>query len=309
MGVAAMIAIVAASILDPMAQTHDIDAPDKSATGAGAPSTSRFLDREKVASFYVAQPWYYPSNVKLERNDGTNLLLKRMGFDGDMLMPPIDGGVRYIDWFGPAGFMVDFLHNKAVARLGKGAHGRKISSPVIETVETEGTLKGGPAPDKLKLTELFDRFEFTHGQNMLLFGGVIRFGGLSPRIRPYIGGGAGVAVPHVEVWFKGEKLENRTNEYQYTGPAASAIAGLELRVGRMSYFLEYKLSWASISGALTGNESWKNFNLPGDLWRQFSGWWSGEKPAYGTFHTSFTAHQAVGGFGYRITPAPAAPVP
>jgi len=309
MGLAAMVMVVLSGALNTMPMSESVDTP--AGSGAGASSTdsaprSQFLDREKVASFYLAQPWYYPSNTKLQRNDGTDITLKNMGWDGDMLMPPIDGGVRYIDWFGPAGFMIDFLHNKAVARLGKGAHGRKISKPVIETVETEGTLKGNPAPHTLKLTELFDRFEFTHGQNMLLFGGVLRFSGLSPRIRPYAGLGVGFAVPHVEVWFKGEKLENRTNEYQYAGPAASAIAGIEFRFGRMSYYLEYKWSWASISGLLTGNESWKNFNLPGDLLRQLRSWWKNDVPAYGTFSTTLSAHQAVGGIGWRLTPTPVA---
>ncbi len=305
MGLAAIAAVIATSAAGTMSMSEPADVPASASHSHGdAPGRSRFLDREKVASFYLAQPWYYPSDTKMRRNDGTDITLKKMGWDGDMLMPPIDGGVRYIDWYGPAGFMVDFLHNKAVARLGKGAHGRRISNPVIETVEAEGTLKGQPAPPQLKLTDLFDRFEFTHGQNMLLFGGVLRFAGLSPMVRPYAGLGVGVAVPHVEVWFKGEKLENRTNEYQYAGPAASAMAGLELRVGRMSYYLEYKLSWASISGLLTGNESWKNFNLPGDLLRQFLSWWNGEKPAYGDFSTTLTAHQVVVGGGWRITRAP-----
>ncbi|HRY07351.1 MAG TPA: lipid A oxidase [Hyphomicrobiaceae bacterium] len=310
MGLAAMTMVVVTSAVDTSPMSEGVDAPasrgaSHSASRSERLAGSQFLNREKVASFYLAQPWYNRSDTKLHRNDGTDITLKNMGWDGDMLMPPIDGGVRYIDWFGPAGFMIDFLHNKAVARLGKGAHGRKLSKPVIETVETEGTLKGSPAPDKLKLTELFDRFEFTHGQNMLLFGGVLRFSGLSPRIRPYVGFGAGFAVPHVEVWFKGEKLENRTNEYQYAGPAASAIAGIEFRFGRLSYFLEYKSSWASISGDLTGDESWKNFNLPGDLLRQVRRWWKDEEPVYGDFSTTLTAHQAVGGIGWRLTPSPA----
>ena len=311
MGVTAIAAILVSSAVDVMPMSDAPKAPAAASASSsirGAHSDQqRFLDREKVASFYLAQPWYHRSDTKMQRNDGTDITLKHMGWDGDMLMPPIDGGVRYIDWFGPAGFMVDFLHNKAIARLGKGAHGRKVANPVIETVETEGKLKGEPAPPKLKLTDLFDRFEFTHGQNMLLFGGALRFSGLSSRIRPYVAFGAGVAVPHVEVWFKGEKLENRTNEYQYVGPAASAMAGVELRVGRVAWYLEYKFSWASISGLLTGNESWKNFNLPGDLLRQFSAWWNGEKAAYGNFSTTLTAHQFVIGGGWRMTPTPAAP--
>ena len=312
-GLLAMAAITTTTAAGIM-QAESADADPVAATVRSsetlAPATPRtdFQARETVASFYISQPFYYRSDVAMQRNDGTDIKLKQMGWDGDALMPPIDGGVRSMHWYGSTGFMIDFLHNKAVSRLGKGAHGRKIENGVIEEVETEGTLKGQPAPAKLKLTDLFTRFEFTHGHNVLLFNGIVRLAGLSPRIRPYAGAGVGVAVPHVEVWFKDEKLENRTNEYQYTGSAAQAFAGVELRVGRMSYYVEYKFSWASIGGALTGSESWKNFNLPGDLLRQLSRWWSGEKPTYGNFSTTLTAHQVAGGVGFRLG-STAAPVP
>lgn len=310
-GIFAMLAVTATSAIGVMQQAGEVDGAPTAAASAGRPAPGEaartdFTDHETVASFYVSQPFYYRSDVDMQRNDGTDIKLKQMGWDGDALMPPIDGGVRSMHWFGSTGFMIDFLHNKAVARLGKGAHGRKIKNGVIDEVETEGTLKGQPAPAKLRLTELFDRFEFTHGHNVLLFNGIVRFAGLSPRIRPYAGAGAGFAVPHVEVWFKGEKLENRTNEYQYAGPAAQAFAGVELRVGRMSYYVEYKFSWASIGGALTGNESWKNFNLPGDLLRQLQGWWSGDNPAFGGFSTTLTSHQIAGGVGFRLGAAKAA---
>jgi hypothetical protein len=118
-------------------------------------------------------------------------------------------------------------------------------------------------------------------------------------LRPYAGIGAGLAVPHVEVRFAGKPKSERTNEYQYAGPAAQAIVGLELQIGRVSYFLEYKFSFAWIKAALTTNESWKNFNMPGDLWRQFKGWWWSERPKHGTFSTTLAAHQLNIGAGYR----------
>lgn len=294
---------VIASTLPGLMHADAAAAPESTAARSArehVAARSQFADRETVVSFYISQPFYNRSDVAMQRSDGTDIKLKQMGWDGDALMPPIDGGVRSMHWYGSTGFMIDFLHNKAVSRLGKGAHGRKIKNGIIEEVETQGTLKGQPAPDKLKLTDMFDRFEFTHGHNVLLLNGIVRFAGLSPRIRPYAGVGAGFALPHVEVWFKGESKENRTNEYQFAGSAAQAFAGLELRVGRMSYFIEYKLSWASIAGALTGEESWMNFNMPGDLLRQFMRWWRGEKPVYGNFSTTLTAHQVAGGIGVRL---------
>lgn len=253
-------------------------------------------DREVLVAGYISQPFYYRSDVDLKRPDGTDLKLKRLGWDGDALMPPIDGGVRSMEWWGPFGLMVDFLHNKAVARLGKGAHGRKIKNPVIEDVDLEGTWKGQPAPTRAKLTDIFSRLEFTHGHNILILTPMLQFAGLSPSIRPYVGAGVGVAFPHVEVWFP--DYEQKTSEYQYAGAAWQVVAGVEFRRGNWSWLVEYKFNFAWISGAITGAESWMNWFLPGDFWNQFQRWRKGEEPKHGSFKTRLGAHQIAVGAGY-----------
>jgi len=254
--------------------------------------------RDIAISGYVSQPFYHRSALHLTRPDGTDVTLQGLGWDGDAWRFPIDGGVRTVHGTGTFGYMIDFLHNKAVARLGRGAHGRRLSNPVIDEVTASGTIKGQTAPARLKLTDVFERLEFTHGHNVLMFNPLLRLGELMPGVRPYVGVGAGVAVPHVEVWFPGDRRDQRTNEYQFAGPAAQAVAGIEIRRGRVSYFVEYKFSVAWISGALTGDESWLNSNMPGDLWRQLSRWWRGEAPAYGRLSTTLAAHQIAGGVGY-----------
>lgn len=299
---------------------------------AGTPAPSPVADwlqpgHETVASAYAGAPFYYRSDLHLKRPNGTDMTLKRLGWDGDALYFPIDGGARVVRWSGSTGWMVDFLHNKAVSRLGRGAHGRKIKNGVVEDVETSGTLNGKPAPSPLRLTDLLERLEFTHGHNVLMLTGLARLGPITPKIRPYIGAGFGVAVPHVEVRFAGEPSDRWTNEYQYAGPALQLLAGFELRLGRGSYYIEYKFIWTSISAALTGGKSWslKDLNspwlprwflepfaglteVPGDLWRQFSRWRSGEVPPEGNFSTRLSSHQVVIGGGYVWPgPAPAAP--
>lgn len=271
------------------------------------PTEAAASGRETIVAGYVGAPFYYRSNVRMTRPDGTDVTLERLGWDGDALYFPIDGGVRSTSWSGALGFMIDFLHNKAIARLGRGAHGRKLADPVIETVTARGTIGGQPAPDRIKLTDLFERLEFTHGHNVLLFTPMLRMGALAPSLRPYVGVGGGVAVPHVEVWFPGGAKEDRTNEYQYTGPAAQLVAGVELQVGRVAWFIEYKFTYAWIDALLTGDKSWKNFNMPGDLLRQVLRWWRGERPRHGTVSTVLGAHQIVGGAGYVWRHAPAAP--
>ena len=269
------------------------------ASGTGDP------DRETFLAGYAGAPFYYRSDVRMSRRDDTDIVLKRLGWDGDALYFPIDGGVRSVHWRGPLGFMIDFLHNKAIARLGRGAHGRKLAHPVIEEVEVSGRLKGEPRSGRVKLTDVFDRLEFTHGHNVLLATPMARLGRISPAMRPYFGLGAGVAVPHVEVWFPGDANSVRTSEYQYAGPAAQAVAGLEISLGKLTYFVEYKFTYAWISAAMTGDQSWKNFNMPGDLMRQLRRWLAGGAPSIGTISTTLGAHQIVAGAGYTWRRPPA----
>ena len=182
---------------------------------------------------------------------------------------------------------------------GRSSHGRRLRYPVVEEVAASGKFKGEPVPKRIKLTDIFGRLEFTHGHNLLYFTGMFRLPDLKPGLRPYIGLGGGFAIPHTEVWFKGEGKRGGTYEYQYAGPTVQGLLGVELQVGRVSYFVEYKFSYAWINGLLTGGKSSKNWNLPEDLLRQFNQWLNKAEPKNGSFSTTLGAHQIIVGAGYR----------
>lgn len=329
---AALIVIVLLIIMAAAPATDQAGEAGGLETAAGGKTgTSPWLEtgQETIVGGYAGAPFYHRRDLHLARPDGTDMVLKDMGWDGDALYFPIDGGARYIRWTGSLGIMVDFHHNKAIARLGKGAHGRKVTSGIAEEVETTGTLKGEPAPSAVRLTNMFQRLEFTHGHNTLLLTGLARLAPIVPLIRPYVGIGFGAAVPHVEVRFTGESAGGWTNQYQYAGPAFQVLAGLELRIGRVSYFVEYKFVWASIHAALTGGKSWSLKDLksewlprwlvepfsgltemPGDLWQQFNRWRTGQAPVDGMIDTELLSHSIVFGGGYVWSgtgPAGAAP--
>ncbi len=316
----ALLAVLAlVGVLVPAWMQHAGDG-ERDEAGGSSPAASAMQAagaNETVASVYAGVPSYFPSDVQMKRGAGTDLTLKGVKWEADPFYFPVDGGGRVVRWSGSFGVMVDFLHNKAIAPLGYGAHGRRIKNGVVQDALTAGTLKGQPAPSPLHLPDLVDRMEFTHGHNLLMLTGVGRLAPLLPRIRPYFGLGAGVALPHVEVWFKGEPRETRTNEYQYAGSALQVLAGLELRIGRGSYYVEYKYVWSSIKAALTGGKSWSLKDLrspwlprwliepfvgltemPGDLWRQAKRWWRDEPPAEGTLTTRLSAHGVYVGAGY-----------
>ena len=98
----------------------------------------------------------------------------------------------------------------------------------------------------------FDVLEFSDGLNIVTANVMYRWPGqgANGRLTPYVGAGAGVSVPHVEVQRGGGE---KTFEYQLTGPAAMWVAGLSYDLtDRWGVFAEYK-----------GTASWNEADLAG----------------------------------------------
>lgn len=247
--------------------------------------------REVLIAAYFGAPYTYPSDVSVKKAGQHDFSVAEVAWDGQPFKSPIYYGARVVRWFegGATGAMLDFTHSKAIARL-------------REEKSFSGTLDGAPAPAKAMLGDVFRRLEFSHGHNMLTLNGLWRLPLRWPRLSPYVGAGVGVNLPHTEVQLKTDK--QRTYEYQYTGPVVQALVGVELRLPRMSYFLEYKFSLARYDVPLTHRNG---ALLVEDLWHQFARWWSGNEPVGGRLDTTLTSHQIVGGLGVRVgeTAAPA----
>jgi len=93
----------------------------------------------------------------------------------------------------------------------------------------------------------FQILEFTDGLNILTVNVARRWRSDGRRWMPYLSGGLGVAVPHVEV----ETIGGKTIEYQLTGPAARWTAGV-------AYFVNQKWSLFAEYG---GTYSWNKADL------------------------------------------------
>ncbi|PYE84332.1 outer membrane beta-barrel protein [Pseudoroseicyclus aestuarii] len=130
------------------------------------------------------------------------------GWDGNSFEAPPYYGVRGTWWRSESlGFGLDFTHQKIYAD--------------DETLAESG----------------LDRLEFTDGLNVLTANVWYRWPEAAAGLTPYVGGGLGVAVPHVEVETEGSS----TGEYQITGPAAAVVAGASWSLNsRWSVFGEYK---------------------------------------------------------------------
>ncbi len=120
-------------------------------------------------------------------------------------------GIRATRWKSPTfGYGLDFAHNK---------------------VYPDGDLPAG-----------YQVLEFTDGLNTLTINAYRRWNEAIGDVTPYVGGGIGIALPHVEV----TNGASETLGYQLTGPAATWVAGASLPINdSWSVFGEYKGTFSS----------------------------------------------------------------
>lgn len=270
---------------------------ERDAAGHGQVNTANYAPptKEMMIAAYGGAPYTYPSRVTLKKDGVHDLTVEGVEWRGEPFIDPIYYGIRVVNWFegGRTGGMLDFTHSKTIGELDK-------------EVVFEGVLDGEPAPGKAKLGKVFRRLEASHGHNMLTLNGMLRLVQLHPRLSLYGGLGAGVNLPHSEIQLM--KGGGRTYEYLYTGPAAQILIGLEFRVPRMSYFLEYKFTFAQYDVPLSELDGTK-IGLFADLYRQAARWWSGEPPPGGILSKQLISHQAIGGIGVRFGAKPVTALP
>lgn len=238
---------------------------------------------EYIAAGYVGAPYTHPSDVKFSKPGVTDLTAHGVRWEGKPFKSPIYYGIRTMAWgrAGTLGAMLDFTHSKAISQRG-------------QEVKFSGKRNGQPMPGSATIGDTFRHFEFSHGHNMLTANGLVRLASIVPGLAPYLGAGVGVALPHTEIQFAGDS--GRTYEYQYVGPAAQALIGLELKLPRISLFVEYKFSIARYHAPLTNRDGgW----FPEDFWHQLVTAWRGEIPSDGYLSTTLASHQVVSGAGYR----------
>jgi lipid A oxidase len=277
------------ALLMMMAAALPDDRNEARVRGAASPvSTAASPGRETNFGAYLGAPYHYPSDFRFVKQGQTDLTIKDIHWYTEPFKNPLYYGVRIQRWFegGRFGTMLDFVHSKVFA-------------PKDEERVFEGTINGQPAPAKAKPGDYFNKLEWTHGHNMLTLNGLMRFASFGI-VSPYAGLGAGITLPHSEIHLKTDPA--RTYEYQYAGPTAQVIFGLEFRLQKSSVFVEYKFTFADYWAPITHTDgSW----LPFDMWRQFSRWWRGEEPPGGWHGARLASHQVVGGFLTRFVPATA----
>jgi len=198
---------------------------------------------ENELSVLTGNAWTDASDVRLS-GDETDLTYHGVAWrTRPQAMPPYYA-LRYTHWLSAApvwGWSVDFLHAKMI-------------SDSTQVLPVNGLLEGIAIDESVALGDHFSALEFSDGHN-LLTASLLRRGqpfadSGSRWLRDasvYGGVGVGVALPHVEAsWGEGN-----TFEYQLAGPAAQALAGVSVPLGKhWSLSGEYRHTWAQIDAAL-----------------------------------------------------------
>ena len=280
---AAIFVLMASTIAAGLEQSTVDGEPSRAEEKADEKLAGALPAKETMLAAYAGAPHTYPSPVRVKNGKETDFTIDAVHWYARPFKSPIYYGARVARWFagGKTGMMVDFIHSKAMARLD-------------EEASFSGKLNGEPLPPRARISNLIKKLEFSHGHNMLTLNGLLRLPNIGPRVSPYLGAGAGVLLPHTEF-----ELVNgqRTYEYNFAGPAAQALFGLEFRLSRMSVFIEYKFTYGQYEAPLSRMDgSW----LFLDMWRQIQRWVSGVQPAGGHVSTRIASHQLVGGLAVRF---------
>lgn len=133
-------------------------------------------------------------------------------WQGKPLSAPPYWGLRWTHWAadGPGfGWGLEFTHTKAYAR------------------------------DPAALG--FSHLEMSDGLNTATVNALWRWAPGAAGLRPYVGGGLGVSIPH----FEATSASDVTTGYQLAGPALRALAGVEMALtDRWGGFVEAQATWS-----------------------------------------------------------------
>lgn len=174
---------------------------------------------EIEVSLYYGQQTAPSSDVDIRGDSAIPDLSFRQEWSGNSSTWPIYGGFRITKWESDVfGWGLDWTHNKVEPRRGREPAG-------------------------------FDNLEFTDGLNIWAINAYYRWPNAYGDLTPYVGAGAGISAPGVEVRYSGSD----TFEYQITGLAVDWLAGVSYAVNEeWSVFGEYKGTYSQNEADLVG---------------------------------------------------------
>ena len=176
-------------------------------------------------SAYTGSSWTRDSDLRISQPAlGTELTLNDVAWSARPFRPAPYYGLRVTRFLTPHwGVALDFTHYKAYANPSG-------------TVTAMGTWHGAPVREMAPMDRYVQRFEISHGVNLLTINALYRWP--RGRFEPYVGAGVGTYVPHAESTV-GERPHETS--YRASGTAWQAFGGLHYRVTEhLGLFVEAK---------------------------------------------------------------------
>lgn len=195
-------------------------------------------------SAYTGQAVMPDTKLEYQADDDTRLTFNGVAWETESLESPIYYGFRLSHWrpHNPRlGFALDFSHPKAYL-------------DPAQVVRVSGSRGNAAVDGEEPIGDTITSFNNSHGLNLLTLNLLYRWSTdrASGGFEPYMGLGAGVAVPHVEAVIDGQ----HTSGYQLAGPAVQGLVGVRYAAtDRVGVFVEYKLSYARLDESLNGGGS------------------------------------------------------
>lgn len=176
---------------------------------------------EWVLGAYLGHGATRPTHLEILRPD-LELRIRDVQFRGEPFRSPVYYGYRVSKFVKPSfGIEGEFIHLKVLGETER-------------EVQFSGSVQG-----RATMRSVVQRFDISHGVNLVLFNGVWRRK-LADWVSVAFRGGAGFTVPHPESQILGQSFE----QYQFGNLAAQGAGGLEFRIWRGLHVpLEYKFTW------------------------------------------------------------------
>ncbi len=199
-----------------------------------------FARAEVELSIFTGVALSQDSDLRLRQSGDTDLTFRDVSFAGRDFSTPPYYGMRAL-WFSsensPWGFGAEFFHMKMYAETDALTH-------------VTGRRNGVRVDGKERIDQTIQSFSLSHGLNYALAEIVYRWQpgrrgeDFLGHLEPYVGGGLGFAIPHVESNVNGRFQE----EYQLHGPGVEGLAGVNVNLTRhIGLLFEYKFTYANLN--------------------------------------------------------------
>jgi opacity protein-like surface antigen len=205
------------------------------------------LAAETLFSAYTGTSHTRDSNLRLVQPSlGTDLTARNVRWAADPFKPAPYYGLRLtrFDEGHPSwGAAIDFTHYKMYAKIDR-------------VVTADGTWRGSPVAGAGPLSQYVQRFEISHGVNVLSVNGVYRWLDTrvaAGRLQPYAGAGLAYYRPHAETTVDNADL---STGYQASGFGYQVLAGAHCRLtDQFGLFVETKFNSGTAKVDIAGGRA------------------------------------------------------